>query len=60
MIMGGKPDRGIGFAREGLLGDAARADGDGEASAQLYGEALTVTAETPGPVPAAARKNAKA
>lgn len=28
-------------------GDAARADGDGEAAAQLYGEALTVTAETP-------------
>ncbi|MEW1962877.1 hypothetical protein AB0269_10500 [Microbacterium sp. NPDC077644] len=28
-------------------GDAARASGDGEAAAQLYGEALTVTAETP-------------
>jgi hypothetical protein len=28
-------------------GDAARADGDGEAAAQLYGEGLQVTAETP-------------
>lgn len=28
-------------------GDAARADGDGPAAAQLYGEALLVTAETP-------------
>lgn len=29
------------------MGDAARADGDGAAAAQLYGEALTVTVETP-------------
>ncbi|MGO3233633.1 MAG: tetratricopeptide repeat protein [Microbacterium sp.] len=28
-------------------GDAARAEGDGEAAAQLYGEGLQVTAETP-------------
>jgi len=28
-------------------GDAARADGDGPGSAQLYGEAMQVTAETP-------------
>ena len=28
-------------------GDAARADGDGTAAAELYGEALTVTLETP-------------
>lgn len=29
------------------MGDAARADGDGVTAAQLYGEALTVTVETP-------------
>ncbi|WP_200839080.1 MULTISPECIES: hypothetical protein [Microbacterium] len=29
------------------LGDAARADGDGAAATALYGEALTVTVETP-------------
>ncbi|ALX66070.1 tetratricopeptide repeat protein [Microbacterium sp. XT11] len=29
------------------MGDAARADGDGEKAAELYGEALTVTAEMP-------------
>ncbi|MEV4736782.1 MULTISPECIES: hypothetical protein [unclassified Microbacterium] len=29
------------------MGDAARADGDGTAAAQLYGEALTVTTEMP-------------
>lgn len=29
------------------MGDAARADGDGATAAQLYGEALTVTAEMP-------------
>lgn len=28
-------------------GDAARADGDGAAAAQFYGEALTITSETP-------------
>lgn len=29
------------------MGDAARAGGDGATAAQLYGEALTITAETP-------------
>ncbi|MBO0980378.1 hypothetical protein [Microbacterium sp. SD291] len=29
------------------MGDAARAGGDGAAAAELYGEALTITAETP-------------
>uniref|UniRef100_UPI00109D0AB4 hypothetical protein n=1 Tax=Microbacterium sp. K24 TaxID=2305446 RepID=UPI00109D0AB4 len=29
------------------MGDAARADGDGATAAQLYGEALTITVETP-------------
>ncbi|WP_223623637.1 hypothetical protein [Microbacterium sp. EST19A] len=29
------------------MGDAARADGDGATAAQLYGEALTITIETP-------------
>ncbi|MBT2484145.1 MULTISPECIES: hypothetical protein [unclassified Microbacterium] len=29
------------------MGDAARADGDGAAAAELYGEALTITVETP-------------
>ncbi|WP_431807740.1 hypothetical protein [Microbacterium paraoxydans] len=29
------------------MGDAARADGDGAAAAELYGEALTLTVETP-------------
>nr|WP_236571260.1 hypothetical protein [Microbacterium hydrocarbonoxydans] len=29
------------------MGDAARSDGDGAAAAELYGEALTVTAEMP-------------
>lgn len=29
------------------MGDAARADGDGASAAELYGEALTVTAEMP-------------
>jgi tetratricopeptide (TPR) repeat protein len=29
------------------MGDAARADGDGATATQLYGEALTVTVETP-------------
>lgn len=29
------------------MGDAARADGDGTTAAQLYGEALTITVETP-------------
>lgn len=29
------------------MGDAARADGDGAAAAELYAEALTITAETP-------------
>jgi hypothetical protein len=29
------------------MGDAARADGDGAAAAEFYGEALTITTETP-------------
>lgn len=29
------------------MGDAARAEGDGASAAQLYGEALTITVETP-------------
>lgn len=29
------------------MGDAARADGDGATAAELYGEALTITVETP-------------
>ena len=29
------------------MGDAARADGDGAGAAELYGEALTITIETP-------------
>ena len=29
------------------MGDAARSDGDGETAASLYGEALTITLETP-------------
>ncbi|MGV2900439.1 hypothetical protein ACNPM4_02095 [Microbacterium sp. AGC62] len=29
------------------MGDAARADGDGAAAAEFYGEALTITVETP-------------
>jgi tetratricopeptide (TPR) repeat protein len=29
------------------MGDAARADGDGATATQLYGEALTITVETP-------------
>ncbi|PRB18239.1 hypothetical protein [Microbacterium sp. MYb62] len=29
------------------MGDASRADGDGATAAQLYGEALTITVETP-------------